>query len=162
MALSVGDRLPAASFLEMGAEGVRAVASEDLLAGRLVALFGVPGAYTRVCSAQHMPSFVAAAAALRGKGVAEIACVAVNDPFVLTAWGEATGATAAGVRLLGDPSSAFTRAIGMAFDNPAVGFVGRSRRYSMLVENGVVRVLNVEDSPGQCERTAGEALLEAL
>jgi cytochrome c peroxidase len=161
MTLSPGDRLPAASFLEIGEGGPGAVASDALFAGRKVALFAVPGAYTGVCSAQHVPSFVRVADALRAKGVDEILCVAVNDPFVLKAWGEATGATAAGIRMLADPGSAFTRAIGMDFDNPAVGFHGRSKRYALLAEDGVVRVLNVEASPGQCEISAGETLLAA-
>jgi cytochrome c peroxidase len=94
--------------------------------------------------------------------VDDIACVAVNDPFVLEAWGEATGATEAGIRMLSDASATFTKAIGLAFDAPGAGFVSRSQRYAMLVENGVVRVLNVEESRGQCEISGGEALLAAI
>ncbi len=162
MTLSPGDRLPAATFMEFGAGGVASVESDALTAGRRVALFAVPGAYTRICSAQHLPSFIRTADAFAAKGVTEIVCVSVNDPFVMRAWGEATGAGAAGIRMLADAEGAFTRAIGMDFTNPAVGLFGRSRRYSMLVEDGVVRILNVEAGTGQCEISAGETLLAAL
>jgi peroxiredoxin len=109
-----------------------------------------------------VPSFIRVAEALKAKGVDEFVCVSVNDPFVMAAWGDATGATAAGVRMLGDPGSDFTRAIGLAFDNAAVGLHGRSLRYATLVEDGVVRVLNVEASPGQCDVSSGETLLAAI
>ena len=127
-----------------------------------MALFAVPGAYTGVCSTRHVPSFIRVADALRAKGVDEIVCVAVNDPHVMLAWGDATGARAAGIRMLADAGSEFTGALGMAYDNPAAGMFARSRRYAMLVEDGVVRILNVEASPGQCEASAGEALLAAI
>jgi cytochrome c peroxidase len=162
MTLSPGDRLPAATFVELGEGGPRAVASEEVFAGRKVALFAVPGAYTGVCSAQHVPSFIRAREALAAKGVEAIVCLAVNDPFVLKAWGEATGAAAAGIRMLGDPAGDFTRAIGMEFDRPEAGLIGRSRRYAALVEDGVARVVNIEASPGQCETSAGEALAAAI
>jgi cytochrome c peroxidase len=162
MTIATGNRLPAATFLEKGEAGIAPVASEDLLKGRRVVLFGVPGAYTGVCSTRHLPSFIRVAGALRGKGVDEIACVAVNDPHVMLAWGEATGARAAGIRMLSDAASAFTGALGLAFDNPAAGMFGRSKRYAMLVEDGVVKVLNVEASPGECQVSAGETMLAAL
>ncbi len=162
MTISKGDRLPDATFLEMGDDGPREVASGEVFAGRKVAAFAVPGAYTGVCSTQHVPSFIRVADDLRAKGVDEIVCVAVNDPFVMKAWREATGADKAGIRMLGDPGSAFTRAVGMDFDRPQAGFLGRSKRYAMLVDDGVVEVLNVEESPGACEVSAGETLLAAL
>jgi cytochrome c peroxidase len=109
-----------------------------------------------------MPSFMRAADGLRDKGVDEILCVAVNDPFVLDAWGKSTGGTEAGIRIVGDLTAEFTKAIGMAFSNPARGFVDRSKRYSMLVDDGVVKALNVEESPGSCEISAGETLLAAM
>jgi cytochrome c peroxidase len=162
MTLALGDRLPDATFLEPGAEGPVAVSTDALTRGRRVVLFGVPGAFTGTCSNKHVPSFVRTAEALRDGGVDDIVCVAVNDPHVMRAWGEATGATAAGIRMLADAASEYTTAIGMAYDNPKAGMFARSRRYAMLVEDGVVRVLNVEESPGQCEISAGEAMLAAL
>lgn len=162
MTLSPGDRLPAATFLEMGEGGPAQVTSDALLAGRSVALFAVPGAYTGVCTTQHVPSFIRVAEELKAKGVEAIVCVSVNDPFVLKAWGEATGAAAAGIRMLADADGSFTRAIGMDFDAPPAGLMGRSKRYTALVEDGRVMVLNVEASPGQCETSAGETLLAAI
>lgn len=162
MTLSTGDRLPAASFIELGDAGPTAVASDALLAGRKVVMFAVPGAYTGVCSTQHVPSFIRTAPAFAGKGVDEILCVSVNDPFVLKAWSDATGAGAAGIRMLADADGAFTKAIGMDFTAPPAGLIDRSKRYAMVVEDGVVTTLNVEASPGQCEVSAGETLLAAL
>jgi cytochrome c peroxidase len=161
MSIVVGDRLPEAIFLEKGVEGIEAVTGKSLFAGRRVVLFGVPGAFTGTCSTRHVPSFIRVADALRAKGIDEIACVAVNDPFVMGAWGEATGATKAGIRMLSDASATFTKAIGLEFDNPARGLISRSKRYALLAEDGVVTVLNVEASPGECDLTAGEAMLAA-
>jgi glutaredoxin/glutathione-dependent peroxiredoxin len=162
MTIAAGDRLPEATFLEKGEDGIAQVPGGALFAGRRVALFAVPGAYTGVCSTRHVPSFIRVAEALRAKGIDEIVCVAVNDPHVMLAWGEATGARAAGIRMLSDAGSQFTGALGMAYDNPAAGMLARSKRYAMLVEDGVVRILNVEASTGQCEVSAGETLLAAV
>ena len=162
MTIAIGDKLPDATLLKPGADGPEPVSIGTLLAGSKVALFGVPGAFTGVCSEAHMPSFLRAVDELKAKGVDHVICVAVNDPFVLEAWDEATGATAGGITLLGDAGSEFITAIGMNFDAPPVGFVSRSRRFSLLAEDGVVSVLNVEDSPGTCEISAGETLLAAL
>jgi cytochrome c peroxidase len=162
MSIAIGETLPEETFLEVGADGPAEVAMSDLAKGRKIVLFAVPGAYTGVCSTQHVPSFMRVAEDLRAKGVEEIVCVSVNDPFVMKAWGEATGAADAGIRFLADPTSAFTKAIGLDFTAPPVGLIDRSKRYAMLVEDGVVRVLNVEDSPGQCEISAGETLLAAV
>lgn len=161
MTIAVGERLPEAAFLEFDGEAVAEVAGGDLFTGRRVVVFGLPGAFTRMCSAAHLPSFLRTAEAFRAKGVDAILCVAVNDPFVMKAWSDANDAAARGVRLLSDPEAAFTRAIGLEFDAPAAGLFGRSRRYAMVVEDGVVRVLNVE--PGrECTVSAGEALLEQI
>jgi glutaredoxin/glutathione-dependent peroxiredoxin len=162
MSISPGARLPAASLIEIGPEGPRAVASDALFAGRRVVAFAVPGAFTGTCTTAHVPSFVRTADAIRARGVDEIVCIAVNDPFVLAAWSEATGAKAAGIRMLADASGAFTRAIGMAFDRPEAGLHGRSKRYAMLVEDGVVSALNVEENTRECGISAGETLLRAL
>ncbi len=162
MTISVGDTLPEASFTRLGAAGPEQVALSDLTAGRKVILFAVPGAYTPTCHSAHVPSFIRTRDALLEKGVDEIICVSVNDPFVMKAWGEATGGAAAGITFLADAAGSFTAALGLAFDAHPAGLVGRSRRYAMLVENGVVTRLNLEQSPGTCELSGGEAMLESL
>ena len=162
MAISVGDRLPEATFSEMGPEGPRQVALGEVAGQGKVVIFAVPGAYTPTCSSAHVPSLIRTKDRLAEKGVERILCVSVNDPFVLKAWGEATGATAAGIRMLADPASEFTKAIGMNFTAAPPGFFDRSRRYTMLVEDGVVKLLNVEESPGVCELSAGETLLDQM
>lgn len=162
MTLTVGEKLPAATLLKIGANGPEAVDLAALTAGRKVVIFAVPGAYTGVCTTAHVPSFIRTKPQFDAKGVDEILCISVNDPFVMAAWGEATGATAAGITLLADAEAAFTKAIGMAFSAPPVGLIDRSARYAMLVEDGVVKVLNREESPGVCELSAGEGLLAAL
>ncbi|MEM7319646.1 MAG: peroxiredoxin [Pseudomonadota bacterium] len=160
--ISVGDKLPEATMYTLGAEGPETVSLGDKLNGRKVVLFGLPGAYTGTCSTAHVPSFIRTKDQFAAKGVDEIICVSVNDPFVMNAWGEATGATAAGLTMLGDSLSDFTGAIGMQFSAPPAGLTDRSKRYSMLVEDGVVTALSVEDNPGVCEVSAGEALLDAM
>lgn len=161
MTISRGDRLPEGSFLEPGPDGPREVPSAALFGGRKVVVFGLPGAFSRVCSGDHLPSFMRTVPGFRAKGVAEVIGLAVNDPFVLKAWDEATGAAEAGVRLIGDPSGAFVKAIGLAMDAPPVGLFGRSQRFAMLVEDGVVTALNVEPGRG-CTISAGETFLEAI
>lgn len=162
MGITVGEALPGASLLQMGANGPETVDLGARLKGRKVVIFAVPGAYTGVCTTAHVPSFIRTHDKFIAKGVAEIICLSVNDPFVMKAWGEATGATAAGITLLADAESAFTTAIGMDFTAPPAGLIKRSARYAMVVEDGVVKVLHREESPGQCEISAGEGLLAAL
>ena len=162
MTLSTGDKLPDATLLTLGENGPEEVALSARTAGRKVVIFAVPGAYTPTCSAAHVPSFVRTKGQFDAKGVDEIICVSVNDPFVMKAWGEATGASEAGITMLGDAQSAFTKAIGMDFDAPPAGLIGRSKRYAMAVEDGKVSVLHVEENPGACEATAGESLLAAI
>ena len=162
MTITVGDRLPEADLLRMGADGPEKVALGKMLEVRRVVIFGLPGAYTGTCSTAHVPSFIRAMDDLRAKGVDEVICLSVNDPFVMKAWGEATGATAAGITMLSDAASEFTNAIGMNFDAPPAGLVARSKRYAMLVEDGVVKVFHPEESPGTCEISGGEALLAAI
>ena len=162
MTITTGDTLPEASFSRIGAEGPEQVALSDLTKGRKVVIFAVPGAFTPTCHSAHVPSFIRAKDDLAAKGVEEIICLSVNDPFVMKAWGEATGATDAGLTLLSDGTGAFTAEIGMNFDAPPVGLMGRSKRYAMLVEDGVVKLLHAEESPGTCEISGGEALLAAL
>jgi cytochrome c peroxidase len=162
MTISTNDKLPDATLLRLGASGPEEVNLASLTEGRKVVIFAVPGAYTPTCSAAHVPSFIRTKAAFDAKGVDEIVCVSVNDPFVMKAWGEATGATEAGITMLADPQSALTKAIGMDFDAPPAGLLARSKRYAMVVEDGTVTVLHVEQSPGTCEATAGESLLAAI
>lgn len=162
MAIGVGERLPEATFLRIGANGPEGVSLGALVAGKRVILFGLPGAYTGTCTAAHVPSFIRTKAEFDAKGIDSILCVSVNDPFVMKAWGEATGATAAGIQMLGDAESAFTTAMGMAFSAPPVGFVNRSKRYALYAEDGVVRVLHAEESPGVCDASGGEAMLRAI
>ena len=162
MSISEGSRLPAATLLHVGDNGPATVDLAALIAGRKVAIFAVPGAFTPTCHSAHVPSFIRTREALAAKGVDRIICVSVNDPFVMQAWGEATGATGAGITMLADAMSELTKSIGMNFDAPPAGLVARSARYAMLVEDGVVKVLHREEAPGTCERSGGEALLAAI
>lgn len=162
MTIATGDNLPEASFSRIGADGPEQVTLSSLTKGRKVVIFAVPGAFTPTCHSAHVPSFIRTKEDFAAKGVDEVVCVSVNDPFVMKAWGEATGATEAGLTLLADGTGSFTKTLGMDFDAPPVGLMGRSKRYAMLVEDGKVSVLHVEDSPGTCEVSAGEALLAAM
>jgi peroxiredoxin len=159
MTIAVGSKLPEATLLQMGEKGPEPVALAPKLKGRKVVIFGLPGAYTGTCSTAHVPSFIRSKAKFDAKGVDEIICVSVNDPFVMKAWGESTGASAAGITMLGDGDASFTKAIGMDFDVPAIGFHSRSKRYSLYAVDGMVQVLNLEESAGACEISAGETLL---
>ncbi|WP_187428068.1 Peroxiredoxin [Roseobacter fucihabitans] len=159
MTISQGDQLPDATLVALGPDGPAAVPLSEKTRGRKVVIFAVPGAYTPTCHSAHVPSFVRTKDQFDAKGVDEIICVSVNDPFVMRSWGEATGAAAAGITMLGDADSSFTKAIGMDFDAPPAGLHARSKRYAMLVEDGKVTLLQEEDSPGTCEVSAGESLL---
>lgn len=162
MTISKGDKLPEATLVQMGAEGPEQVALADKTAGRKIVIFAVPGAYTPTCHSAHVPSFVRTKDQFDAKGVDEVICVSVNDPFVMGAWGEATGANAAGITMLGDPEAGFTKAIGMEFTASPAGLIDRSKRYAMVVDDGVVTALHEEENPGTCDVSAGEALLEAV
>ena len=145
MTIMQGDLLPSASFKQLTPTGIIDVTTDSLLKGKKVALFGVPGAYTPVCSVSHLPGYIDNAVKLRAAGFDAIACVSVNDPFVMDAWGKATGADEK-VMMLSDADGAFTKALGLVIDLPAFGLSGRSERYSMIVEDGVVTKLDVEKS----------------
>lgn len=162
MAITQGDTLPDATLVELGADGPAAVQLSAKTKGRKVVIFAVPGAFTPTCHSAHVPSFIRTKDQFDAKGVDEIICVSVNDPFVMKAWGEATGAAAAGITLLGDAESAFTSAIGMDFSAPPAGLLARSKRYAMLVDDGVVTLLQEEESPGVCDVSGGEALLASM
>ena len=162
MTISPGDTLPDATLLHIGANGPEGVSLHARLKGRKVILFGLPGAYTGTCTMAHVPSFIRTKDAFAAKGVDEIICVSVNDPFVMKAWGDSTGAAGAGITMLGDADAGFTRAIGMEFTAPPVGFFDRSKRYALYAEDGVVKVLHAEESPGVCDASGGEAMLRAI
>jgi cytochrome c peroxidase len=162
MTIKVGDTLPEAAFVVMGAEGPAPMTTAEVFGGKTVALFAVPGAYTPTCSLKHVPSYVNNADALRAKGVDAIVCVSVNDPFVLKAWGESTGATGAGIAMLADADASFTKAIGLDFTAAGVGLISRSQRYAMVVKDGIVSALNVEGSPGEATTSTGEVILDLL
>ena len=160
MAIKTGDKLPDATFMEMGESGPGPVTTADLFAGKTVALFAVPGAFTPTCSAKHLPGFVEKAEELAGKGVDEIVCTSVNDVFVMGAWGDSSSA-AGKVRMLADGNGTFAEAIGLTMDGSGFGMGQRSQRYSMLVKDGVVSELNVEDG-GSFEVSSAEYLLAQL
>jgi len=162
MMIKVGDKLPAASLQKMGAEGPESHSVEALTKGKKVVIFGLPGAYTGTCTTSHVPSFIRTADQFKAKGIDDIICLSVNDVFVMQSWGESTGATAAGINMLADGASELTKAMDLAFDAPPVGLYGRSKRYAMYVEDGIVKQFNIEESPGVCELSAGEALLEQI
>jgi len=162
MTIATGDKLPEATLVKMGPDGPEQVTLSSLLSGRKVVIFALPGAYTGTCTTAHVPSFMRTRDGFANKGVDEVICLSVNDPFVMGAWGEATGANSAGITMLGDPAAEFTKAVGMDFTAPPVGLIDRSKRYAMLVEDGTVSVLHVEENPGVCETSGGEALLAAI
>ena len=159
MTISEGGRLPDARLVHMGAKGPETVDINDYVKGRKVIIFGLPGAFTSTCSAIHLPSFMATADEFSEKGVDEIICVSVNDPFVMKAWGDATGAIEAGITMLADPDASFTKGIGMNFTVEAIGFFDRSNRYAAIVEDGIVSHVNI-DAPNTCDITTGQRLLE--
>tara|TARA_R110000787_G_scaffold65341_2_gene147099 strand:- start:27876 stop:28316 length:441 start_codon:yes stop_codon:yes gene_type:complete len=146
----------------MGEDGPTAVQMSDKLKDRKVVVFAVPGAFTPTCHSAHVPSFVRNKDKFDAKGVDEIICISCNDPFVMQAWGEATGANAAGITMLADANSEFTKAIGMDFSAAPAGLISRSKRYAMLVEDGKVTLFQAEESPGVCDLSGGEALLDNM
>jgi peroxiredoxin len=160
MTISVGDRLPKTTFIKATAEGPQPVDSQDYFAGRRVALFSVPGAFTPTCSARHLPGFVDKAEEFRGKGVDEIACTAVNDAFVLQAWSESAGADGK-VTMLADGNGDFIKAIGLEMDGSKFGLGQRGQRFSMVVNDGVVEQLNVEE-PGSFNVSSADYMIEQL
>ena len=162
MTISVGDKLPDATLQVMGANGPETASLASRLAGRNVVIFGLPGAYTGTCTTAHVPSFIRTKEKLAAKGVDEVICISVNDAFVMKAWGDSTGATSAGITMLGDVDSAFTKAIGMNFTVPPIGFFDRSKRYALYAVDGVVKVLHAEENAGQCDISGGEAMLAAI
>ena len=160
MTIKVGDKVPAATFTTFGPDGPGPLTTEALCKGKTVALFAVPGAFTPTCSARHLPSFKTHAGDLKGKGVDTIACVSVNDVFVMKAWGENQG-VGTDILMLADGNGAFTKAIGLELDGSRFGMGPRSQRYSMLVDNGVVKALHVE-AAGKFEVSDADTMLKNL
>jgi peroxiredoxin len=159
--IAIGERLPEATFKVKTDEGTRDVSTAELFAGRKVVLFAVPGAFTPTCSMNHLPGFLENAEAIKAKGVDTIAVVSVNDHHVMHAWSKATGAGEA-ILFLADGVGAFTKAVGLDIDMSGGGLGLRSKRYSMIVDDGVVASLEVEPSPGQAVVSGASALLEKL
>ena len=147
MTISVGDKLPDATFMEMTANGPEPTSTADVFAGKTVALFAVPGAYTPTCSAKHLPGFVEKQGDLAAKGIDEIVCTSVNDVFVMGAWGKDNGVEGK-VRMLADGNGTFAAALGLEMDGSGFGMGQRSQRYSMIVKDGTVAALNVEQGGG--------------
>ena len=160
MTIKVGDKLPDATLMTMTKDGPAPVKVADFFKGKKVALFALPGAFTPTCSAKHLPGFIDHAADFKGKGVDAIACLSVNDAFVMGAWGKAQNAGDK-VVMLGDGNAEFTRKIGLTMDGSKFGLGERSQRYSMIVDDGVVKALNVE-KPGAFEVSSAETMLKQL
>ena len=160
MAIEKGASLPEGKLVKLGENGPETVEVAELRQGR-VAIFAVPGAYTPTCSNAHMPSFVKNADKFRDRGVSRVICITVNDPFVAGAWASDTGATAAGIEVLADADGSYTKTLGMNIEG--AGWInGRSKRYAMLVSDGVVQELQVEESPGACSISSGDSLLDLV
>jgi glutaredoxin/glutathione-dependent peroxiredoxin len=160
MTIKVGDRIPQTTFIKSTPDGPQPVDSESFFKGRTVALFSVPGAFTPTCSARHLPGFVEKADELKAKGVDEIACTAVNDAFVMGAWGE-NGGAGEKVTMLADGNAEFAEKVGLTMDGSKFGMGTRGQRYSMVVEDGVVKQLNVEE-PGAFNVSSADYMLERL
>ena len=161
MPIKVGDRVPETKFRVMTSEGPAWKTTDDIFKGKKVALFAVPGAYTGTCHKMHMPTIVQNADAIKGKGIDTIAVTGVNDVFVMDAWKKASGADGK-VEFLADGSGDFAKALGLTVDLGARGLGTRSQRYAMVVEDGVVKTLNIEDAPGKADISGAENLLKGL
>ena len=161
MTINVGDRIPSVTLKQLTSEGVKEFTADEIFRGKRIVLIAVPGAFTPACSQRHLPGYVDRAADIKAKGIDEIACVAVNDAFVMGAWGRDQKAEGK-VRMLADGSGDFARTLGLELDLSKGGLGIRSKRYSMLVDDGVVKSLNVEQQPGQVDVSGAEAMLKAL
>jgi peroxiredoxin len=160
MTIKVGDKVPSVKLKQMTPDGMKDVQTEDFFKGKKVVLFALPGAFTPTCSAKHLPGFVEKAAELKAKGVDTIACLSVNDAFVMNAWGKDQKADGK-VQMLADGNADFTKAVGLELDARANGLGIRSQRYAMVVDNGVVKTLNVE-KPGSFEVSSVESIIKSL
>ena len=161
MTIKIGDKVPAVTLRHLTPEGPKEITTDELFGGKKVVLFAVPGAFTPACSQRHLPGYVEKAADLKAKGIDTVACIAVNDQAVMGAWGKAQN-VGDKVTMLADGSADFARAVGLEIDLSRAGLGTRSKRYSMLVENGTVKALNVEQVPSQVEVSSADAMLKAL
>jgi len=161
MTISLGERVPAATFHVMTGDGPAEMSSQDVFAGKKVVLFAVPGAYTPTCHMKHLPGFIQHTDEFKARGVDTVACTAVNDPFVLDHWAKATGAENK-ILFLADGNASFAKAIGADLDASAVGLGTRSKRYAMLVDDGVVKSIHVEDAPTEVTTSSAETLLQDI
>jgi peroxiredoxin len=161
MAIKVGDKVPSATLMRKTADGIVPVPTDEYFAGKKVVLFSVPGAFTPTCSAKHLPGFVKNAKALKAKGIDAVACVSVNDAFVMDAWGKDQN-VGSNVDMLADGSATFAKAVGLDMDLTERGLGVRGKRYAMVVENGVVKNLFVEPTPGDFEVSSAEHVLGSL
>ena len=161
MAIKVGDRLPSATFTTMTADGPKPKTTDEIFKGKKVVLFAVPGAFTPTCHKNHLPGFLTNADKIKGKGIDTIAVTGVNDVFVMNAWKKASGAEGK-VEFLADGSGKFASALGLTVDLGERGLGTRSQRYCMVVEDGVVKTLNIEDAPGKADVSGAENLLKGL
>jgi peroxiredoxin len=161
MTINVGEKIPSVTLKQLTPDGVKEFTTDEIFRGKKVVLFAVPGAFTPACSQRHLPGYVDRAANIKAKGIDEIACVAVNDAFVMGAWGREQK-TEGKIRMLADGSGDFTRALGLELDLTKGGLGMRSKRYAMLVDDGIVKSLSVEAQPGQVEASGAEAILRAL
>ena len=160
MGIKIGDKLPQATFMHMGANGPEPLASENLFAGKRVAVFALPGAFTPTCSAKHLPGYMEQAEALADKGIDQIACLSVNDVFVMDAWGRDQN-VGGSIEMLADGSCDFTAAVGLELDGSGFGMGRRSQRYAMIVNDGVVEALHVEEG-GEFRVSSAEYMLEHM
>ncbi len=160
MTIKVGDRVPSASFKMLGEDGMKEITTDELFKGKKVVLFALPGAFTPTCSAKHLPGFVAKAGDLKGKGVDAIACLSVNDAFVMKAWGDQQNVDDK-VLMLADGNAEFTRSLGLELDASGFGMGTRAQRFAMVVDDGVVSHLAVEEG-GDFKVSSAEAVLDAL
>jgi peroxiredoxin len=161
MAIKVGDRLPSTTFMTMTADGPKPQTTDDIFKGKKVVLFAVPGAFTPTCHKNHLPGFLTNADAIKGKGIDTIAVTGVNDVFVMDAWKKNTAAEGK-IEFLADGSAAFAKAIGLSVDLGERGLGTRSQRYAMVVDDGVVKTLNIEEAPGKADVSGAENLLKGL
>ena len=161
MTIKAGDKVPSATLKHMTADGPAEITTDDLFKGKKVILFGLPGAFTPTCSAKHVPGFVQQYDAIKAKGVDTIACLSVNDAFVMGAWGK-DQKVGDKVLMLADGSADFTKKLGLDLDLNALGMGVRSKRFAMIVDNGVVKHLAVEDAPGGLDVSSAEKTLAAL
>ena len=162
MSTNIGNNFPSGIFLIKDSEGVKEVKTDDYFKSNKVVLFALPGAFTNTCSSKHLPGFIEKSSLIKNEGVDEIICISVNDPFVMSKWGETTGANDAGIKMLADPASDFTKSIGTEFTVPPIGFFDRSKRCAFIVDNQKIVYAYLDDASGVVTGSSAEAVLLKL